>query len=643
MRKTGSTRIMRWGMSVLLVAVGLTVTWAWGQVASLAPPPPSALEAQPPVVYAAWQPAGADGVLLFRSTDEGATWQPLDLPGQRVPTVWAGDAGDRLAVATSDGSLLTSPDRGDSWTLASVDLPILSLTWDGEGSLYLGTDGQGVHRLEGDGGLTPLAAKQADLDSAPVVALAWVETPAAGEGRLFAATPNALFSSDDGGVQWAGPQVSPGWITVLAAIDRQTVFVGTATDGVYRTVDAGQTWQPAREGLGLAAGQMVAITALQADPQEQGVLYAAVDHLLGSSQVHASAAGTYASLDGGTTWQPLAGPAFPEAQHASALVLVPGRPLHALAVTSGGLQGYAPDVGSAMAALDSPDAQTRAGAARTLGVAQAPEAGEALLAALDDPDPAVILAAADALGQVNDPATVGGLLVALEHPRQEVRLGAARALGTIGADAAVEPLRVMLFQGEGLEVSVAGEALGRIGSPAAVEGLISAVADPIPSPQWHAALEALETMGEPAVDPLVEMLSSDDVYDRRNATQALGWIGSPSATRALAGALEDDDPKVRQQAAWALGEIGDPAAQAALDRARSNDVVTEVRAEAGRALARLGEQATPASRWPATWAPVLNRLQAMRWLVLALSLAGAAWLMMGTPSWAHLPLRQRTQ
>jgi HEAT repeat protein len=429
----------------------------------------------------------------------------------------------------------------------------------------------------------------------------------------------------------------------LAAIDQQTVFVGTATDGVYRSVDAGQTWQPAREGLGLAAGQMVAITALQADPQEQAVLYAAVDHLLGSSQVHASAAGTYASLDGGTTWQPLAGPAFPEAQHASALVLVPGKPLYALAVTSGGLQGYAPDVGGAMAALDSPDAQTRAGAARTLGLAQASGVGEALLAALDDPDPAVILAAADALGQVNDPATVGGLLVALEHPRQEVRLGAARALGTIGADAAVEPLRVMLFQGEGLEVSVAGEALGRIGSPASVEGLISAVADPIPSPQWHAALEALETMGEPAVDPLVEMLASNDVYDRRNATQALGWIGSPSATRALASALEDDDPKVRQQAAWALGEIGDPAAQAALDRARSNDVVTEVRAEAGRALARLGEQATPASRWPATWAPVLNRLQAMRWLVLALSLAGAAWLMMGTPSWAHLPLRQRTQ
>jgi HEAT repeat protein len=643
MRKTRSTRLIRWGLSVLLVAVGVTVTWAWGQVANLAPPPPSALEAPPPVVYAAWQPAGADGVLLFRSTDEGATWQPLDLPGQRIPTVWAGDTDDRLAVATSDGSLLISPDRGDSWTLAQVDLPILSLAWDGVGHLYVGSDGQGVHRLEGDGTLTPLAAKQADLGSAPVVALVWIETLPAGEGRLFAATPNALFSSDDGGTHWAGPQAGPGWITALEASDQRTVYVGTATGGVYRSVDGGETWQPAREGLGLAAGQMVAITALEADPQEQDVLYAAVDHLLGSSQVHTSAAGTYASLDSGTSWQPLAGPAFPEAQHASALVVVPGKPLYALAVTSEGLQSYAPDVDGAMAALESPDAQARVGAARMLGLAQAPGAGETLLAVLDDPDPAVILAAADALGRVDDPATVSSLLVALEHPRQEVRLGAARALGAIGADAAVEPLRVMLFQGEGLEVSVAAEALGRIGSPAAVEGLISAVADPIPSPQWHAALEALETMGEPAVGPLVEMLGSRDVYERRNAAQALGWLAAPSATRALAGALEDGDPKVRQQAAWALGEIGDPAAQAALDRARTDDPVAEVQAEAGRAMARLAEQATPVTRWPATWAPVLNRLQAMRWLVLALSLAGAAWLAMGTPSWAHLSLRQRTQ
>ncbi len=77
-----------------------------------------------------------------------------------------------------------------------------------------------------------------------------------------------------------------------------------------------------------------------------------------------------------------------------------------------------------------------------------------------------------------------------------------------------------------MEVSVAGEALGRIGGPAATEALLAALADPVPTGRWHVAMAALEGMGEPAVAPLVAMLDSQDAHARRNAAQALGWIGS---------------------------------------------------------------------------------------------------------------------
>ena len=137
---------------------------------------------------------------------------------------------------------------------------------------------------------------------------------------------------------------------------------------------------------------------------------------------------------------------------------------------------------------------------------------------------------------------------------------------------------------------------GVIGRPAAIEALLEALADPEPTARWHVAMAALEAIGEPAVGSLVEMLQSEDVYARRSVAQALGWIGSPSAAAALEDALADADAGVQSQAAWALGEIGDPVV---------------------------------ANQWLATWTTILDRLQPLRWLVLALSLAAAGWLAAG--------------
>jgi HEAT repeat protein len=324
------------------------------------------------------------------------------------------------------------------------------------------------------------------------------------------------------------------------------------------------------------------------------------------------------------------------------LVLVPGRSLYAQAVTAEGLQGYAPDVMRILAALESDDPKARASAARQLGLARPMGVWNELLAALDDPDPSVSLIAADALGRINDPAAVPGLLIAVEHPSKPVRLGAARALGMMQVEAAVEPLRAMLIRGEGLEVSVAGEALGHIGGPAATEALLTALADPQPTARWHAAMAALERMGEPAVTPLITMLDSQDAHARRNATQALGWIGSSSSTEALVYTLKKDgDATVRSQAAWALGEIGDPSARRALDRAQRRDPSIEVQTAAGWALSRVPVQSEGASSWAARWAPAFSRLQPVRWLVLALSLAGASWLMIGNNSLVSVPVRFR--
>jgi HEAT repeat protein len=614
-------RTFRWIFTVLLVVVGVSGTWAWGRVARLAEPAPEDAGPQVAVLYAAWQPAGAAATELFRSSDEGVTWQPLALPSGVAAAIWASDGGDTLAVFSADGALFRSVDQGEKWTAVQTDLPVLSLEWGENGSLYLGTDGYGLYRLNQNGTLTSLAAQGSELATAVVRNLTYVD------GRLFAATPTVLFSTDDGGGTWTKSlPVSDGQITALAATDRDTVLVGTATVGVYKSVDGGRSWQPAVEGLGLAAGQLVSVTALRADSQEPGVLYAAVDYLVGATEVHASAAGTFVTMDSGTLWQPLAGPTFPDAKHAFSLVMPVGKPLFVQTVTAGGLQAYAPDVTGALAALESDDARLVLNAIRTLGLARAEEAGQALLSAIADPNPAISMAAAEALGRINSPATASGLLVALDHPDEQVRLSAARALGMMGVEGAVQSLRAMLMNGDGLAVSTAAEALGRIGGTAATNALLAALADPEMTSRRHAALAALESIGEPAVGSLIDMLASSDPYARSNAAQALGWIDSPSATQALVRTLGDKSSLVRSQAAWALGEIADPAARSALLQVQQRDSSAVVQEVAASSLARIEQEPARTTSWLSSLALALNRLQALRWLFLAASLMGAAWL-----------------
>ena len=79
------------------------------------------------------------------------------------------------------------------------------------------------------------------------------------------------------------------------------------------------------------------------------------------------------------------------------------------------------------------------------------------------------------------------------------------------------------------------------------------------------AVAALVSIGEPAVEPLVEALANQDWRIRLRATEALCVLKSPTAVKPLVALLErDPDTAVRQEAARALGLIGDPAAVDAL-------------------------------------------------------------------------------
>jgi HEAT repeat protein len=72
----------------------------------------------------------------------------------------------------------------------------------------------------------------------------------------------------------------------------------------------------------------------------------------------------------------------------------------------------------------------------------------------------------------------------------------------------------------------------------------------------HNAVEALATLGKPAVSPLITILESSDSDVKQNAAeQALGRIGEPSV-EPLIGLLDASNSDIRQRAIKALGSVG---------------------------------------------------------------------------------------
>jgi photosystem II stability/assembly factor-like uncharacterized protein len=77
-------------------------------------------------------------------------------------------------------------------------------------------------------------------------------------------------------------------ITAIAADpnDPDVIYVGTASAGVYKTINGGESWVPAFHGINYPK-----ITELLINSQHPNILYASTDH------------GVYRTLDGGQTWQ----------------------------------------------------------------------------------------------------------------------------------------------------------------------------------------------------------------------------------------------------------------------------------------------------------------------------------------------------
>jgi photosystem II stability/assembly factor-like uncharacterized protein len=227
--------------------------------------------------------AGTDGSGVFRSTDKGATWNPVNIGLRRmyIESLVSNAKGDIIAGTYG---VYKSTDDGATWnqtTLVANDVPSLAISKSGpfSGNIFAGT-GAGVYRST-DGGDTWIQVGIADIGVSAIAADA--------SGNIFASSAGyGVFRSTDNGNNWDEVNTGLDNTTILSLAINSTadLFVGTI-GGVFRSTDRGENWSEVNTGLRNTYVQSLAITP-------QGDIFAGT---FGD--------GVYRSTNNGSTWTSL--------------------------------------------------------------------------------------------------------------------------------------------------------------------------------------------------------------------------------------------------------------------------------------------------------------------------------------------------
>ena len=187
---------------------------------------------------------------LFRSVDEGVTWEQIsDLRQRQVWSLalWAADP-HVVAAGTEDCIFLTR-DGGENWTRISPrgysgPQPVVSLAFDSahRNILYAGTP----HLVwkTTDGGATWRSIHRGMHEDSDIFS---IDVDRNRPRRLFAGACSGIYRSLDGGNTWSSLEREVGsqlrtYVVAHAPHSANALFVGTNA-GLFLSPDAGATWR----------------------------------------------------------------------------------------------------------------------------------------------------------------------------------------------------------------------------------------------------------------------------------------------------------------------------------------------------------------------------------------------------------------
>ena len=196
---------------------------------------------------------GSVGGGVRKSTDNGATWSSVS-SGLHATAVFAlatdasGPdtvyAGVFSVAATAPGGVYRSVDGGSTWTfLAQTAMTIpqsLAAHPNASGVVYMADLGQRIFKTI-DGG-----ANWIRVFTGPAVVTSIIIDPI-NPNTVYATTLAGFLKSINAGATWSlmpGLSSKPLWDVAIDPTNHDVLYVATNTSGVWRSPDAGDSWQP---------------------------------------------------------------------------------------------------------------------------------------------------------------------------------------------------------------------------------------------------------------------------------------------------------------------------------------------------------------------------------------------------------------
>ena len=256
----------------------------------------------PSIVY-----AGTKGDAVYKSHDGGQVWRSMrsgidDVTISSVVNQFVFDPDDNnhVFIATTMGVFETR-NGGDHWTKRMEGmkevLMVVTLGIDPTRSsvLYAGTSGgvykttdQAVHWEKVNNGLVPPDM----VKSSRALNVTAVAVDAYEPETVYAATLSGLYKTTDGAQSWVriGTSLSDQMIiSMIVDRSRKGVVYIVGRDGVHRSEDGGLTWRSMNRGFSATNVRTIAQSAT-----DQNLFYAGTN-----------GSGLYRSRDAGETWEPM--------------------------------------------------------------------------------------------------------------------------------------------------------------------------------------------------------------------------------------------------------------------------------------------------------------------------------------------------
>ncbi len=236
---------------------------------------------------------------LIASQDGGATWTVAGIGFESFTARQVVfDPSNSLRIYAGSffaGGLFKSEDGGLSWSRrhfgsAGVYVWALAVDVSSPNIVYAGTNGDGLFKSTDFGDTWTAIGSGLQRPQAQYITLDPSNT-----ARVFVANVLGVFLSEDGGRTFTQVLNKPAWTITINSSLPSTVYSTTRSDGVFRSLDGGGTWEAINTGLTNPRSRIMGRAApVIIDPTNPHILY-----------VGSEGDGVFKSRDGGDQWSPV--------------------------------------------------------------------------------------------------------------------------------------------------------------------------------------------------------------------------------------------------------------------------------------------------------------------------------------------------